>query len=65
MNRLNKYKQQKVLEVASLLSTKYARDVVVFAVGAAYFQVVASQARLETTKAALASAQEIVRPSLG
>ena len=34
---------------------------VVFAVGAAYFQVVASQARLETAKAALASAQELNR----
>ena len=56
---LDKYKQQKALETSSLLSTKDARDVVVFAVGAAYFQVVASQARLETTKAALVSAQEL------
>lgn len=61
LNLLNKYKQQKALEAASLLSTKDARDVVVFAVGAAYFQVVASQARLETTKASLASAQELNR----
>jgi outer membrane protein TolC len=59
MNLLNKYKQQKALEISSLLSTKDARDVVVFTVGAAYFQVVASQARLETAKAALASAQEL------
>jgi outer membrane protein TolC len=58
---LEKYKQQKSLEAASLLSTKDARDVVVFAVGAAYFQVVASQARLNTAKAALASAQELNR----
>jgi outer membrane protein TolC len=58
---LERYRQQKALERASLLSTKDARDVVVFAVGAAYFQVVASQARLETAKAALASAQELNR----
>ena len=58
---LEQYKQQKALETASLLSTKDARDVVVFAVGTAYFQVVASQARLETAKAALASAQELNR----
>ena len=58
---LDRYKQQKSNERASLLSTRDARDVVVFAVGAAYFQVVASQARLETTKAALASAQELNR----
>jgi outer membrane protein TolC len=56
---LDKYKRQKALETSSLLSTKDARDVVVFAVGAAYFQVVASQARLETAKAALVSAQEL------
>jgi outer membrane protein TolC len=58
---LERYRQQKALETASLLSTKDARDVVVFAVGAAYFQVVASQARLETAKAALVSAQELNR----
>jgi outer membrane protein TolC len=58
---LESYKQQKAAEIASLLSTKDSRDVVVFAVGAAYFQVVASQARLETAKAALASAQELNR----
>jgi outer membrane protein TolC len=58
---LNKYKQKKTLEAASVLSTKDARDVVVFAVGAAYFQVVASQARLATAKAALESAQELNR----
>jgi outer membrane protein TolC len=55
------YKQQRAAEAASLLSTKDARDVVVFAVGAAYFQVVASQARLQTARAALASAQELSR----
>ena len=58
---LERYKQQRAAEAASLLSTKDARDVVVFAVGAAYFQVVASQARLQTAKAALTSAQELNR----
>jgi outer membrane protein TolC len=52
------YQARKAAEAASALSTKDARDVVVFAVGTAYFQVVASQARLATAKAALASAQE-------
>ncbi|HTU44818.1 MAG TPA: TolC family protein [Bryobacteraceae bacterium] len=52
------YQARKSAEAASALSTKDARDVVVFAVGTAYFQVVASQARLATAKAALASAQE-------
>jgi outer membrane protein TolC len=61
LHLLDRYKQQKSAEAASLLSTKDARDVVVLAVGAAYFQVVASQAQLETTKAALASARELNR----
>jgi outer membrane protein TolC len=56
---LDRYRQQKALEAASALDTKDARDVVVFAVGAAYFQVVASQARVETEQAALASAREL------
>jgi outer membrane protein TolC len=56
---LNRYKQQKALESASALSTKDGRDIVVYAVGTAYFQVVASEARLATAKAALASAQEL------
>jgi outer membrane protein TolC len=56
---LDKYKAQKTLEAASILSTKDAQDVVVFAVGAAYFQVVASQSRLATTQATLASTQEL------
>ena len=55
----DRYKEQKALESASLLSTKDARDIVVYAVGTAYFQVVASEARLATTQAALASAQEL------
>jgi outer membrane protein TolC len=56
---LNRYKQQRALESASALSAKDARDIVVYAVGTAYFQVVASEARLATSKAALASAQEL------
>jgi outer membrane protein TolC len=56
---LDHYKEQKQLEAASALNSKDARDVVVFAVGAAYFQVVASQARLATAQAALASAREL------
>ena len=56
---LDRYRQQKAFEAASALASKDARDVVVFAVGAAYFQVVASQARLETAQAALASARQL------
>ena len=47
------------METASALSAKDARDVVVFVVGSAYFQVVASEARLETAQAALASMREL------
>jgi outer membrane protein TolC len=42
-----------------LLSAKDARDIVVYAVGTAYFQVLSSEARLATAQAALASAQEL------
>ena len=56
---LDSYREQEVLENASILSAKDAQDVVVFAVGAAYFQVVASQARVETAQAALAAAREL------
>src|SRR6185437_8273280 len=52
------YQARKTAEEASALSAKDARDVVVYAVGTAYFQVVASAARLDTAKAALTSAQE-------
>jgi outer membrane protein TolC len=52
------YRARKAAEAASALSTRDARDVVVYAAGTAYFQVVASAARLLTAKAALASAQE-------
>lgn len=56
---LDRYRQHKEMEAASALSTKDARDVVVFVVGAAYFQVVASQARLETAQSALATMREL------
>jgi outer membrane protein TolC len=52
------YKARRAAETASALSARDSRDVVVLAVGTAYFQVVASEARLATTRAALASAQE-------
>ena len=53
------YQARKSAEAASALSVLDARDVVVYAVGTAYFQVVASEARLATAKAALESAQEL------
>jgi len=56
---LDRYRQQKAFEAASVLAVKDAHDVVIFAVGAAYFQVVASRARLEAAQAALASAREL------
>ena len=57
----NSYKAEKHAAQASTLSVKDAQDVVVYAVGAAYFQVAAAQARLETAKAQLSSAQELDR----
>jgi outer membrane protein TolC len=48
-------------ELASALSIKDSRDVVVLAVGTAYFQVIASEARVETAKAALAAITELDR----
>jgi outer membrane protein TolC len=59
MELLNRFKAQKDLEAASILSSKDARDVVVYAVGTAYFQVVASYARLLTAQAALVSARQL------
>ena len=53
-----RYQARKQDEQASVLSVKDARDVVVLAVGTAYFQVVASAARVETAKAQLAAARE-------
>lgn len=56
--RRQRYAARKEDEQASALSVKDSRDVVVLAVGTAYFQVVASTARVETAKAQLATAQE-------
>jgi len=56
---IDRYREQKALESASSMSTEDARDVVVFAVGVAYFQVVASRARLKTAEASLASALQL------
>jgi outer membrane protein TolC len=55
----NRYRARKSDEQASMLSIQDSRDVVVFAVGTAYVQVVASAARVETAKAQLASAREL------
>jgi len=54
-----RYGAQKSAEHASAFSTRDARDVVVYAVGVAYLQVVASAARVETARAQLESAQEL------
>jgi outer membrane protein TolC len=56
---LNRYRQEGALESASVLSTKDDRDIVMPAVGTAYFHVVASEARLATAQAALTPAQEL------
>jgi outer membrane protein TolC len=50
---------RKADEQASALSVKDARDVVVLAVGTAYFQVIASAARVETVRAQVAAAREL------
>jgi outer membrane protein TolC len=55
----DRFRSQKSAEQASRFSTRDARDVVVYAVGVAYLQVVASAARVETAKAQLASAREL------
>jgi outer membrane protein TolC len=55
----NKYSARKSDERASMLSIQDSRDVVVFAVGIAYLQVIASAARVETAGAQLASASEL------
>jgi len=55
----NQYLARKRDEQASTLSIQDSRDVVVFAVGTAYMQVIASAARVETAKAQLASAGEL------
>ena len=55
----NRYRARKSEEQASRLSIQDSRDVVVFAVGTAYVQVISSAARVETAKAQLASADEL------
>ena len=55
----NRYRARKSEEQASTLSSQDSRDVVVFAVGTTYLQVIASAARLETAKAQGASAGEL------
>src|SRR5579863_4994022 len=55
----NQYRARKSDEQASTLSVQDSRDVVVFAVGTAYLQVIASAARVETARAQLASASEL------
>jgi outer membrane protein TolC len=57
----NQYRARRSDEQASMLSVRDSRDVVVFAVGTAYLQVIASAARAETAKAQLASADELDR----
>ena len=60
----NQYRARKTEEQASTLSIQDSRDVVVFAVGTAYLQVIASAARIETAKAQLASAGELDRQTV-
>jgi outer membrane protein TolC len=55
----NEYRARRSDEQASILSVQDSRDVVVFAVGTAYLQVIASAARVETARAQLASASEL------
>ncbi len=55
----DKYRANKNLEQASLFNQKDSRDVVVFAVGTAYTQVIASAARVATARAQLDSAKEL------
>lgn len=55
------YRASKSAEKVATLNIQDSRDVVVFAVGTAYAQAVASAARVETAKAQLVSAQELDR----
>src|SRR5580658_6483109 len=57
----NEYRARRSDQQASILSVRDSRDVVVFAVGTAYLQVIASAARVATAKAQLASAGELDR----
>jgi len=58
-NLRDRYRANKNLEQASLLNQKDSRDVVVFAVGTAYMQVIASRARVATAGAQLDSAKAL------
>lgn len=55
----DRYRAQRHAETASILSSRDARDVVVYAVCIAYLQVAASVARVETARAQLATAKEL------
>src|SRR5262249_20108517 len=59
----NRYRADVAAERAASLSARDARDTVVFTVGAAYLLIQANVARLDTTLAQLASAQELDRLS--
>ena len=60
----NQYRARKSDEQASALSIQDSRDVVVFAVGTAYMQVIASAARVETAQSA-ARFRRRTRPANG
>jgi outer membrane protein TolC len=57
----NQYRSRRSAERASALSIQDSRDVVVLVVGTAYFQALASAARVDAAKAQLASAEELDR----
>ena len=57
----NEYRSRRDAERAASLNVQDSRDVVVFAVGTAYVQAIASAARVETARAQLASAIELDR----
>lgn len=57
----NRYRSDVAAERAASLNARDARDIVVFAVGAAYLKIEASSARLDSVVAQLASAQELDR----
>ena len=57
----DQYRARKNDEKASTLSVQDSRDIVVFAAGTAYLQVIASTARVETARAQLASSDELDR----
>ena len=59
----NRYRASAAAERSAELNARDARDIVVFTVGAAYLQIQANVARLDTATAQLASAQELDRLS--